>query len=87
MKIETSIYPSYIKIFSLGFSFSIGKVVCRGKVAYIWIFPYPAKVGPALGVIVVHKYLEGMMCFSGTEVWDHKRKNTLKGMFFSTCNK
>jgi len=59
-------------------------------------------VGSALGVIVVHKYLEGMMCFSatevwdhsesmmcfsGTEAWDHKRKNTLRGTFFSTCNK
>lgn len=34
-------------------------------------FLIPCKSGLALGVIVVHKYLEGMMCFSGTEVWDH----------------
>ena len=34
---------------SRGISLSTGRDAGRGKIAYIWIFPDPAKVGPTLG--------------------------------------
>ena len=38
---------------SLGISLSTGRNAGRGKVAYSWICPDPAKAGPTLGVVVV----------------------------------
>ena len=31
----------------------MGRNTGRGKVAYNWIFPDPAKAGPTLGIVVV----------------------------------
>jgi len=38
---------------SLGVNLSMGRNTGRGKVAYSWISPDPAKGGPTLGVVVV----------------------------------
>lgn len=61
-KRNVSLSPFSLKCFtnfffcgSLRISLSTGKDACRGKVAYIWIFPNPAKAGCTLGGIVVMK--------------------------------
>ena len=38
---------------SLGINLSTDRIAGRGKVAYIWISPDPAKAGPTLEVVVV----------------------------------
>ena len=48
---------------SLEISLSTGRNVSRGKVAYNWISPDPAKAEPTLGVVVVVIVVpSGLLC-------------------------
>jgi len=51
----------------------MGRNTGRGKVAYSWISPYPAKAGPTLGVVVDVKAL-----FSSTYLFFLLKTNSIK---------
>ena len=48
----------------IGNGLSMSSHVRRGKAAYIWISPYPMKVGLTLGVVVVLGYKMLGTCIS-----------------------
>ena len=50
---SSKIFQKFLLCGYLRISLSTGRNAGRGKVAYSWISPDPAKAGPTLGVVVV----------------------------------
>ena len=55
----------------------MGSNTGRGKVAYSWISPDPAKAGPTLGVVVVVVYFYTLYLIRISYIRNHIRNNMI----------